>query len=146
MIVKFIPPEEVLPLRSQVLRDGKSSEYCVFDEDTRPDTFHLGLIDEEDDVPKCVVTAFPQVRDGFAGIGYQLRGMATHSDFQGKGLGNQLVNFLIVYLRGQGASYVWCNAREAAFRFYQNLGFEFISENFEVPGIGTHRVMYLQIN
>jgi ribosomal protein S18 acetylase RimI-like enzyme len=146
MIVKFIPPEEVLPLRSLVLRDGKPYELCVFDGDGRPDTFHLGLIDEEDDLPKSVLTAFPQARDGFIGLGYQLRGMATHPDFQGKGLGNQLVNFLIVYLRGQGVSYVWCNARKVAFRFYQNLGFEFISDDFEVPGIGIHRAMYLQIN
>lgn len=145
MIVKFIPPEEVLPLRSSVLRNGKAYDFCGFDEDTRPETFHLGLIDESDNTPKSVLTAFPQARDGFAGIGYQLRGMATHPDFQGKGLGNQLINFLIVYLRGQKVSYVWCNARKAAFRFYQNVGFEFISDDFEVSDIGIHRVMYLQI-
>ncbi|QNL52334.1 GNAT family N-acetyltransferase [Olivibacter sp. SDN3] len=145
MTIKFIPPAEVLPLRSLVLRNGKLYGLCVFKEDERPDTIHLGMIDEGDNEPKCILTAFPQKKDGYEGIGYQLRGMATHPDFQGRGLGNQLVNFLAVYLKGQQVSYLWCNAREIAFRFYQNLGFEFVSDEFEVPEIGLHRVMYLRL-
>lgn len=145
MTIKFIPSAEVLPLRSSVLRNRKPYDLCVFKEDERPETIHLGVIDEHDNQPKCVLTAFPQKKDGYEGKGYQVRGMATHPDFQGQGLGNQLVNFLVVYLKGQGVSYLWCNARKVAFRFYQNLGFEFVSEEFDVPGIGLHRVMYLQV-
>ncbi len=32
---------------------------------------------------------------------YQLRGMATLAEYRGKGIGNQLVNFAIVYMRGR---------------------------------------------
>ncbi len=65
--------------------------------------------------------------------------------FRGNGFGNQLVNFAIVYLRGRKANYVWCNARKKALQFYSNVGFEIISDEFEVLGIGPHYVMYLKI-
>ncbi|MBS1503675.1 MAG: GNAT family N-acetyltransferase, partial [Bacteroidetes bacterium] len=50
-----------------------------------------------------------------------------------------------VYLRGQKANYIWCNARKKALKFYTNMGFEVISDEFEVPNIGPHRVLYLKI-
>ncbi|MGB4776291.1 MAG: GNAT family N-acetyltransferase, partial [Daejeonella sp.] len=78
-------------------------------------------------------------------VGYQLRGMATLPGFQGRGMGNQLLNFAIIYLRGQKINYLWCNARKNAFHFYKSIGFEFISDEFEIEGIGTHRSMYLKI-
>ena len=81
----------------------------------------------------------------FEGEAFQLRGMATAHSFQGKGIGNKLVNFAIVYLRGQHINYVWCNARQKAFKFYTSLGFEFISDFFDIPNIGPHKQMYLKI-
>jgi GNAT superfamily N-acetyltransferase len=71
--------------------------------------------------------------------------MATVEAHRGKGFGNQLLNFAIVYLRGQKANYLWCNARKKALPFYLNMGFEIISAEFEVPGIGPHYVLYVKI-
>ena len=81
----------------------------------------------------------------WAGTSYQLRGMATLPEYRNKGFGNQLVNFAIVYLRGQKVHYLWCNARKKSFSFYLGLGFEFISDEFEIEGIGPHKSMYLKI-
>ena len=142
-MIKFITSEEALPIRSLVLRDNKPLELCRFPSDTIKGAFHLGYFDHNK--PVSVASFHPQSKDNFEGLGYQLRGMATLPQYQGKGIGNQLVNFAIVYLRGQQASYIWCNARKNAFRFYENLGFEYISEEFEVAEIGLHRQMYLKI-
>lgn len=143
-MIKFIKPQEVLPLRSQVLRGGKLTlSECVFDNDNDGTTFHLGYNIDKEII--SVASFFLKSKDNFGGVGYQLRGMATAKNFQGKSYGNRLMNFAIVYLRGQKANYLWCNARENAFKFYLGLGFEFISEYFEIPHIGTHRVMYLKI-
>lgn len=71
--------------------------------------------------------------------------MATSAAHRGTGMGNKLVNFGIVYLRGQKVNYIWCNARKKAFKFYLGLGFEFVSDEFEIAGIGPHKVMYLKI-
>ena len=140
-MIKFLKTEDVLSLRSIVLREGKRSpEECVFENDDALDSFHLGYL--LDDKIICVASFHLQSREGFAGNAFQLRGMATAEEHRGKGYGNLLVNFAITYLRGQKVNYVWCNAREKAFRFYQSLGFEFISDEFDIPGIGPHKTMY----
>jgi GNAT superfamily N-acetyltransferase len=71
--------------------------------------------------------------------------MATIEKYRGKGFGNQLLNFAIVYLRGQKVNYLWCNARKKALQFYLNMGFEVISPEFELHGIGPHHVLYVKI-
>lgn len=143
-MIKFIEVEALLEVRNEVLREGKlKPEECLFPTDKIDGAFHLGYYVEEE--LACVVSFHPQSYGKFEGQGYQLRGMATTEKYRGKGIGNQLVNFAIVYLKGQKANYVWCNARKKALRFYYNVGFEVVSEEFEVPGIGPHYVMYVKI-
>lgn len=143
-MIKFLQPEEVLPLRNSILREGKlKNEECFFLHDDDADAFHLGYVLNDEII--CVASFHHQTHVGHLGDAYQLRGMATAAAHQGKGYGNRLVNFAIVYLRGRGINYIWCNARQKAFRFYQSLGFEFISDEFDIPGIGPHKTMYLKI-
>lgn len=144
-MIKFITIEELLPVRREVLRPNKlTPEEALFPTDGLEGAFHLGYY--VDGVLACVASFHPQNYGDFAGTGYQLRGMATLESYRGKGVGNQLLNFAIVYLRGQKANYLWCNARKTASMFYLNMGFEIISPEFEVPEIGPHYVMYVKIN
>ena len=143
-MTKFIEPGDVLAIRNDVLRDGKLTlDECRFPTDTIQGAFHLGYYANGE--LATVASFFPQNYNGYAGLGYQLRGMATTEKFRGQGLGTRLVNFAIVYLQGQKANYVWCNARKVALKFYRDCGFEVISGEFDVPGIGPHYVMYLKI-
>ncbi|ASU36818.1 GNAT family N-acetyltransferase [Mucilaginibacter xinganensis] len=143
-MIKFIAVEELLSVRNEVLRDGKlSPEECIFPSDKLPGAFHLGYYKNGE--LACIASFYPQSYGDFTGTGYQLRGMATTAAYRGKGIGNQLLNFAVVYLRGQKANYVWCNARKKALQFYLNTGFEIISAEFDVAGIGAHHVMYVKI-
>lgn len=143
-MIRFAEVEELLTIRNEVLREGRLTPgECRFPTDKIPGAFHL--VYAVDNHPACIASFHPQNYGEYAGSAYQLRGMATIEEYRGKGLGNQLVNFAIVYLRGQKANYVWCNARKNAVRFYKNLGFEVISNEFDVPGIGPHYVMYVKI-
>lgn len=142
-MIKFISTDQTLDLRSSELRGGLDRTFCRFQGDDEPDSFHVGYT--LDDALVSIGTFHKKPREEFSGTGYQLRGMATHPDFRGKGIGNQLLIFSIVYLKGLGADYIWCNSRKAAYKFYLSLGFEFISEEFELPEIGPHRAMYLRI-
>ncbi|RRN76510.1 GNAT family N-acetyltransferase [Pseudoxanthomonas sp. SGD-10] len=143
-MIKFVPTEAVLPIRNIVLRDGKLNDGdCVFENDDAVDTFHLAY--EKGGKLVCVASFHKVNHNDFPGLAYQLRGMATLEEHRGKGYGNMLLNFAIVYLRGRKVNYVWCNARKVAYRFYLSLGFEFISAEFDVPKIGPHKVMYLKI-
>ncbi|MCZ4221830.1 GNAT family N-acetyltransferase [Pedobacter rhodius] len=144
MMVKFISAKEVLPLRSLVLRNGKSFEHCIFEGDESYDTFHLGY--ELDGEIRSVATF---MRNDFfegAGEGYQLRGMATHPDFNGKGFGSALIAFAIDYLKAYKIAYMWCNARSTASGFYKKIGFTTESPEFDIPGIGFHYEMKLNLN
>lgn len=143
-MIKFIAVDELLPIRNEVLREGKlQPEECRFTTDTIEGAFHLGYY--VGDELACVASFHPQAYGQFTGTGYQLRGMATIEKYRGKGYGNQLLNFAIVYLRGQKANYMWCNARKVAVAFYMNTGFEVISAEFDIKGIGPHHVMYVKI-
>ena len=143
-MIRFITADDVLSIRNTVLREGKLPlEQCRLPTDQVEGSFHLGYFDGDELV--CVASFHPEIYGQYTNRGYQLRGMATLESYRSKSLGNQLLNFAIVYLRGQKANYLWCNARKKALGFYQNIGFEIISEEFEVPNIGPHHVMYLKI-
>lgn len=143
-MIRFITADDVLSIRNTVLREGKLTlEQCRLPTDEVDGAFHLGYFEGDELV--CIASFHPEIYGQYTNRGYQLRGMATLESHRSKSLGNQLLNFAIVYLRGQKANYVWCNARKKALGFYQNMGFEIISEEFEVPNIGPHHVMYLKI-
>jgi GNAT superfamily N-acetyltransferase len=143
-MIKFITADDVLPLRNEVLREGRLTlDECRFPGDDAEGAFHLGYYVGE--ALACIASFHPQEYTGYPGKAYQLRGMATTEKHRSQGLGNQLVNFAIVYMRGQKVNYCWCNARKKAAMFYKSLGFEIISPEFEVPNIGPHYVMYVKI-
>jgi predicted GNAT family N-acyltransferase len=143
-MIKFIPLEDVFDVRNIVLREGKMPPgQPRFPSDDVEGVFHLGYYDGDKLV--CVASFHPETYTGFPGKAYQLRGMATLEQYRGKSIGNQLLNFAIVYLRGQKANYIWCNARKKALKFYESIGFEIVSPEFDVPGIGPHHAMYLKI-
>jgi predicted GNAT family N-acyltransferase len=143
-MIKFISVDELLDVRNNVLREGRLlPNECRFPSDTVEGAFHLGYYVSEQ--LACIASFHPQTHEPYTGLGYQLRGMATLEEFRGKSLGNQLLNFAIVYLRGQKANYIWCNARKKAVKFYLSIGFEIISEEFEIKNIGPHHIMYLKI-
>ena len=143
-MIKFIPVEALLAIRNEVLRDNRLTlDECRWDSDSLAAAFHLGYY--VNDELACIASFHPQSYGEFSGMGYQLRGMATIEKYRGQGIGNQLLNFALTYLRGQKVNYVWCNARTKALKFYKNLGFEVISDEFEVPVIGPHYVLYIKI-
>ncbi len=143
-MVKFILPIEVLPLRSLLLRNSRNFNECVFDGDTNYDTFHLGYA--IDDQIKSVASFMRNDFFEHDGLGYQLRGMATHPDFNGKGFGTALITFAVEYLQEYTTDYLWCNARSAAAPFYKKIGFVNESPEFDIPGIGFHYEMKLNLN
>jgi|SRR5690606_3684106 len=143
-MIRSITADEVLPLRSRVLRSGLPPSECRFEADQLPTTFHRGLFVENRLV--SILSCQREDLEDYNGVGYRLRGVATDSDSQGKGYGSHLLEHTIAYLADElKADYVWCNARRVAYEFYRKFGFQFLSEEFEIPGIGLHKVMCLAL-
>ncbi len=136
-MIKYINPKDTLSLRSQVLRNGKPLEECVFPSDLLG--FHLGNF--VDGKLSCIASFFPEDYEDSGKGGYQLRGMATDPAYRGKGSGRELINFSKNELLAANASYIWCNARSSAVAFYSKLGFEMISTEFEIRDLGIHYTM-----
>jgi GNAT superfamily N-acetyltransferase len=67
--------------------------------------------------------------------------MATRADRQGRGLGTIALDAALAGAARRGGSVVWCNARLRAIPFYRRAGFAVVSDEFDVPGIGPHRVL-----
>ena len=143
-MIKFVPLEVVLPLRSKMLRNGADINECVFPTDEITGVFHLAYYADENEIA-TVATFFPQDRSDRDGTGYQLRGMATDEAYFGKRYGAALVKYAVDYIKTAKADYIWCNARSTATAFYQKQGFEIVSEEFEIPGVGPHYIMILNL-
>jgi len=143
-MIEFIKSTDILNVRNIVLRDNKlTPDECRFPTDEIKGAFHLGYYDG--DTLATVVSLHPQSYGELIGNGYQLRGMATLAEYRGKGFGKIIVDYAVDYLQKKHASYIWCNARKGASKFYHDCGFEIISDEFEIKGIGAHYVMSHQL-
>jgi predicted GNAT family N-acyltransferase len=135
-IVRAVPVEAIRPLRHRILRPGQAFEDTVYPGDELPDTVHLGAFHGE-----RLVGVASLYREDRAGPGWRLRGMATEPDVRGGGFGGALLAACAEHVAGSGGGELWCNARMAAVGFYRRAGFQVVSEEFDVPGIGPHVVM-----
>ena len=140
--IKRISPQETYPLRREVLRKGTTLSHEMAG-DLDADTLHLGLFAEGELVS---VASFMQARHQcLQGSQYQLRGMATAPGQQGRGYGRRLVLEAEKRLKQMAVDLLWCNARVVALEFYTKLGYEKMGEQFDVPQIGPHYVMFRRL-
>lgn len=65
----------------------------------------------------------------------QFRKLAILPEAQLKGLGSQLMQYLIDFCKTQNLKVLWCNARESASEFYIRLGFKPLGTPFVKNGI-----------
>jgi len=143
-MVRFISSRDTLELRSEILRNGLPLADCIFPTDEIEGAFHLGCFVEGALV--SVASFFPNNYQDRKAQGYQLRGMATATEFAGKGYGAKLIDFAISQLNATKATYLWCNARTSAIEFYKKKGFELSSDEFEIEGVGPHYEMIINLS
>lgn len=139
------PPEDLRPLRARMLRPGFPFESTLFPQDHDPDTLHLAgrLSGEIVTIATFQREAHPEFQ---AERPYRLRGMATAEEFHGQGFGRAILREGLRLLEERGCDFVWANAREVAFPFYEKEGFSFHGGMFEIPTVGPHKVIYKSLN
>jgi len=132
--------DEILPLRHAVLRPGLPLHTARFDGDDEPATRHFGAFVAPTGAAVACVSCIRRRREG--ADAWQVRGMATRADLAGRGIGRGLLTFALDALRAEGGPrLVWCNARVTALRFWERAGWTVASDVFEIPGVGSHRVL-----
>ena len=140
MNVKQIDAKDTYSIRQKLLRPGLPIESCYFENDHEEMTIHLGAY--IDDELASVASFFFQRNDKFEDeYQFQLRGMATLTEYQGQGLSSALLRAAFPLIEKNHVKMLWCHARKTARGFYEKVGFNVIGDEFELDGIGTHFLM-----
>lgn len=143
--IREIKAAETYKVRLQVLRPNQNIEACDYPGDHDQNTFHLGAFDEGKlvGIASFYEEAFGEFNENNQ---YRLRGMATLPDYRGKSIGERLILSAEDILQKRGISIWWCNARESAIGFYEKLGLTTYGDEFEIEGIGPHKVMVQRLD
>lgn len=136
LVVREVSPAATRPLRQAILRPHQQIQEMAADE--APGAFAIGVFSAEELIAVGLIA--PDAEPG----SWRVRGMATASHAQGSGAGRAVLDALIAHARTHGATRIWCNARSAARRFYEQAGFQAVSSEFELPHIGPHYKMELR--
>ena len=142
--LRTIRAEETRPLRQRVLRPGQCLEELDYPGDAAPDTRHLGAYLDGELVGIASVYREP-MPGADSQQAWRLRGMATLDPVRRTGVGQSLLEACIAHAAAHGATRLWCNARTPALEFYLALGFQTDGEEFELPEIGPHYRMWIDL-
>ena len=143
--IQPITHEETYTVRLQELRKGGTMEDCRFEGDELQTTVHLGGF--HDNTLVAVGSFFKKDHMTHSLTdAYQLRGMAVLEKHWNKGYGQQLLSFGEQLFSDRNIDFIWMNARKNAFGFYEKLGYSRIGSIFEVADIGTHQVLFKELN
>ena len=147
--IRPLAADDTRPLRQAILRPARPWAETAWPGDHDPDTRHFGAFDDGQLV--AIASLYREDRPDHAGRdrgggdGWRLRGMATAVDARGRGAGRALLAACVAHAAANGGGELWCNARTPAMGFYAGAGFERVSDQFDVPGIGPHVVMSIRV-
>lgn len=130
--IASIEAAQTHPLRAMVLLNGDLNA-CELPGDHAPTTLHVGVCDPSGIVAVASLCEEPR-DDDRARPAWRLRGMAVAPAVRGMGFGRVLVQVCVRHAEARGAALVWCTAREAAYRFYEKLGFAADGAPVTMPG------------
>ena len=129
--IKQVSLTDVLPIRHTVLWPNDTIESCIVEGDDSALHFSTSINREH----VCVASIYQDGKQRF-----RLRKFATLEEHQGKGIGTNILTFIIQELGKQGATELWCDARDTALPFYQRFGFERRGDRFNKRGIFYYKM------
>jgi predicted GNAT family N-acyltransferase len=133
--IEQIRHELTWSLRQKELYPGLPIHEMKLNEDL--EGIHFGLF--QDNQLISVVSVFDKDNS------LQFRKFATSKEYQHKGYGTALLNYIIAYAIQEKKSSIWCNARVSATGFYKKFGFTETDEKFNRSGI-NYIIMKKELN
>ena len=140
MQIKAINAADTLMLRQQILRPGGELTDCQFLGDTDRSTQHFGAYLAGDLVG--IVSVYARAYPELGRYGYQLRAMAVAESARGKQVGLELLAVAEETAFVASADYIWANARASALGFYEKAGYQVLSHEFDIEGVGAHFLVF----
>jgi GNAT superfamily N-acetyltransferase len=111
-------------LRQKILYPRQKLYEMEMDKDL--EGIHFGAFQNNELI--AVVSLFPN------GNSFQFRKFAVDSDYQYKGIGSKVLNYMTNFAEMEGAALLWCNARLSAIPFYLKHGFKQTGQLFAKNG------------
>ena len=142
--LKIVKSEDLLNLRSKILRNNLDPNLCRFPGDTEIYSFHIGAFNRNTLVGGVSVMKNECKKKKLPNC-FQLRGLFVDKEFQYNGIGKTIVNFVENRLRDRGVNYLWMNARESAVLFYLKLNYTNSKISYLINEIGIHYLMYKKL-
>lgn len=136
--IRPITAADTLPLRHAILRAGLPRETAIFPNDDAASSRHFGAFVDGALVGVATIHFSPLLDQPDFDPAYQVRGMATAPEMQGRGAGGALLEACAAAAREAGAQWLWCNARTPALGFYARYGFKTQGGVFDIPTAGPH--------
>jgi len=130
MNIQSIGWEMALPIRHAVLWPDKPLSFCKVEDDETAK--HYGAYINNQLV--CVASIYIDEQTA------RLRKFATLADFQGRGIGSQMLAYIIDELKKLEINLFWCDARQSAQSFYQRFGLKKQGAIFEKSGIPYYKM------
>ncbi|KYP16658.1 GNAT family N-acetyltransferase [Flavihumibacter sp. CACIAM 22H1] len=124
---------QMIKLRDDILRKPLGLSFSQEELLQEKDQILIGAFDDDKMLGCCML-----VNEGDGTV--RLRQMAVNNNLQGKGIGRALMNFAENIARDQGYKRLTMHARKTAIGFYEHLGYQISSEEFEEVTI-PHFVM-----
>ena len=70
----------------------------------------------------------------------RLRKFATLQNYQNKGIGSEVLRYILASLKERGITYFWCDARESALGFYEQFGLKAEGAGFYKADISYYKM------
>ena len=142
--LKIVKSEDLLNLRSKLLRNNLDPNLCRFPGDTEINSFHIGAFNRNTLIGGVSVMKNECKKKELPNC-FQLRGLFVDKEFQHNGIGKTIVNFVENHLRDSGVNYLWMNARESDVLFYLKLNYSNSKISYVINEIGLHYLMYKKL-
>lgn len=142
--IKRISADETRPLREKILRPGQPLDKLIYSGDYNQEAYHVGAFSDNHLIG--IASVYLKAKDDEDRIdSWQLRGMAIDHNLRGQNVGKKLLESCMEYIKSQNNYHLWCNARLVAVGFYEKMGFKISSDEFEIPDIGPHYIMEIDL-
>lgn len=142
--LKIVKSEDLLNLRSKILRNNLDPNLCRFPGDKEINSFHIGAFNGNTLIGGVSVMKNECKKKELPNC-FQLRGLFVDKEFQHIGIGKRIINFVENRLRDSGVNYLWMNARESAVLFYLKLNYSNSKISYVINEIGLHYLMYKKL-
>lgn len=142
MLIEKVEAKTILEFRHENLRKGLPFEQSKYPNDNDTISAHFACFDASSKLIGCASLFFEKYIHLQEKDAYRLRGMAVDFKYRKQGIGKALLLKCFEYAKSNNAQIIWCNARTPAIGFYKSLGFESVGNEYELPNIGPHYLMY----